>query len=241
MTDRSVREGAAPPRRRRKAARPGEIMEAGLAEFATRGFEATRMEDVARRAGVAKGTVFLYFPTKEALFEAALRSRLAPVLEGVEAAVDAYPGPTFDLLRMLVDHVHTGLVATDAGAVMRMILAEGPRFPALLETYHRESIARATALLRRIVERGVARGEFRPGAATDLPMVLMAPALMAALWRQTFDHLAPIEPGRFRAAHLEMLERVLCAGGGMDAMPAEPPSGSRAPNDTQGDREKAGD
>ncbi|MCU0887232.1 MAG: TetR/AcrR family transcriptional regulator C-terminal ligand-binding domain-containing protein [Rubritepida sp.] len=95
---------------------------------------------------------------------------------------------------------------------MCMILAEGPRFPALLETYHRESIARATALLRRIVERGIARGEFRAGAVTDLPMVLMAPALMAALWRQTFDHLAPIEADRFRAAHLEMLERVLCDG-----------------------------
>lgn len=212
MTDRSLTGDAAPPRRRRKAARPGEIMKAGLAEFAARGFEAARMEDVARRAGVAKGTVFLYFPTKEALFEAALRSRLAPVLEGVEATVDAYPGPTIHLLRMLVERVHTDLVATDAAAVMHMILTEGPRFPALLETYHRESIARASALLRRIVERGVARGEFRAGATTELPMVLMAPALMAALWRQTFDRLAPIEPDRFRAAHLEMLEKVLCEG-----------------------------
>jgi AcrR family transcriptional regulator len=188
-------------------------MEAGLAEFALRGFEAARMEDVARRAGVAKGTVFLYFPTKEALFEAALRSRLAPVLEGMETALDAYPGPTIDLLRMLVDRVHSDLVATDAAAVMHMILAEGPRFPALLETYHRESIARAAGLLHRIVQRGVARGEFRDGAVADLPMVLMAPALMAALWRQTFDRLAPIAPNRFRAAHIEMLERVLCQSG----------------------------
>ncbi|MGG5886376.1 TetR-like C-terminal domain-containing protein [Falsiroseomonas sp. HC035] len=120
----------------------------------------------------------------------------------------AYPGPTIDLLRMLVERVHAGLVATNAAAVMRMILAEGPRFPALLETYHRVSIARATALLRRIVQRGVLRGEVRDGAVAELPMVLMAPALMAALWRQTFDRLAPIEPDRFRAAHLE---RLLCS------------------------------
>lgn len=193
------------PRRRRKEARPAEIIEAGLAEFAEKGFAAARLEDVAGRAGVAKGTIYRYFPSKEALFEAALLSRTGPVLDGLDGMIDAFPGSSAELLRTLLTRVYGQLVASDLHILMRMIIAEGPRFPAIAEAYHRSIIAKGRAILGRVVARGVTRGEFREGAAADLPIVAVAPALMAAIWRSTFERFDPIPPDRFLAAHLDLV------------------------------------
>ncbi len=198
--------GAEPrPRRRRKEARPAEIVEAGLLEFADKGFAAARLEDVATRAGIAKGTIYRYFESKEALFEAALLSRAMPVLDGVEAAVDTFPGSSEDLLRLLITRIHAELVGSDLHILLRVIIADGVRFPAISEAYYHRILSKGRALLRRIVERGVARGEFEAGAAADLPMVAIAPALMAAIWRMTFDRYDPIVPERFLAAHLDLV------------------------------------
>jgi AcrR family transcriptional regulator len=211
MTRRSIIEAAAAApsagtaRRRRKEARPAELIEAGLAEFGARGFAAARMEDVARRAGVAKGTVFRYFPNKEALFEAAVTSRVAPVFGGALAALEAHDGPTMPLLRMLVTRAHQQLAESDLTVLMRVIIGEGHRFPAILAAYHRISISHGQALLARLVERGIARGEFRRNAIADLPMVLMAPMVMSAVWRLTFNAVDPIPPERFLAAHLDLI------------------------------------
>src|SRR5438128_5055279 len=113
MSD-SEKDKAAPrPRRRRKQARPGEIIEAGLMGFGESCFAATRLEDVARRAGIAKGTIYLYFDSKETLFEAAVRSRIGPVLDEAGALIGAFPGPTLDLLRMLVPVIYAKLVDSD--------------------------------------------------------------------------------------------------------------------------------
>jgi AcrR family transcriptional regulator len=204
MTDGSAKPSPT-PRRRRKEARPGEILEAGLAEFAERGFGLTRMEDIARRAGVSKGTVFRYFPTKEALFEAAVQSRLAPVLAGAEAALEHHPGPASAMLRALITQAHQGILTTDMPRIMRMVLTEGPRFPALLEAYHRQSIARGTEVIRRIIARGIAAGEFRPSALEQAPMLVMAPAMMTAMWRLSFDAFQPVPREAFLAGHLEMV------------------------------------
>jgi AcrR family transcriptional regulator len=200
LTERS----ATPARRRRKEARPGEIIEAGLAEFAARGFEAARMADVAARAGVSNGTVFRYFPTKEALFEAAVRSRASPVFS--DASIGPLPeGPVLPLLKALIRHVHDNLADPKLLGLIRVIIAEGPRFPALLEIYHRESISRAHELLGRLIARGVASGELRDDGVAALPMVLMSPALMAAVWRMTFNAVEPLPIERFRDAHLALL------------------------------------
>ena len=207
-------DSATPPdaplrRRRRKEARPAELIEAGLAEFGARGFGAARMEDIARRAGVAKGTAFRYFPNKEALFEAAVTSRVVPIFDEVNATLDAYDGPTMALLHTLLQRVYRQLAETDLAVLMRIIIGEGSRFPSILEAYHRESIGRGRALLARIVERGIARGEFQRNAIADLPMVLVAPMLMAAVWKMTFDVLEPIDPERFLAAHLDLVAQGL--------------------------------
>jgi AcrR family transcriptional regulator len=191
-----------PKRARRKEARPAELVEAGLAAFAEHGFERTRMDDVARRAGVAKGTVFRYFPSKEALFEAAIRSRAAPVFPDAAALPE---GPLLPVLSALLERVYAQLEDPKLIGLMRIIIAEGPRFPALLEIYHRESIARADAVLAAALagQPGV------PPAIAALPMLLMSPALMASIWRMTFDAVQPVPLARFREAHLALLTAAL--------------------------------
>ncbi len=193
------------PRRRRKEARPAELIEAGLAEFAARGFAATRLEDVAKRAGVAKGTIYRYFDSKEALFLAAMRSRVTPLLDEISGFIDAYPGTTRELLTLVFSMAHQNLVNSDTRTLMRVIISEGEAFPALTAHYYSESVAKGRALLERIVARGLARGEVRPGAAADLPIVLMAPAIMAAVWRMTFDRHAPVAPEAFMASHIDLI------------------------------------
>lgn len=192
-------------RRRRKQHRPAEIIDAGLAVFGLKGFEAARMADIAERAGVAKGTLFRYFPTKEALFAAAVTSRVSPVFEQGLALLDSHVGPSLPLLRMLVDTMYLKIDADDLTPLMRVIIAEGHRFPAILELYHRESIALGQALLTRIIDRGVASGEFRASAMTELPLVMMAPAVMGSIWRMTFDAVQPLPLEAFHAAHWAML------------------------------------
>lgn len=207
MTEKSV-DVARRPRRRRKDHRPSEIIEAGLAEFGACGFEAARMEDVARRAGVAKGTVFRYFSTKEALFEAAVATRVGPLWAAADPIADG-DGAVLPLILRMVETLYAGMTRPEMLGLMRIIVGEGPRFPEVIEAWHRHSIARAQGLLGGLVARAVERGEIRPGALTELPMVLMGPGVMAALWQITFNGLQPIPPECFRAAHLDLLDRAL--------------------------------
>ncbi len=199
-----------PARRRRKEARPGEIIDAGMLEFAEHGFAATRLEDVAQRAGIAKGTIYRYFASKEALFEAAIRSRITPMFDQIEGLADAYPGSMTDLLKMVFPKIYRELIQSDLHVLIRIIITEGSRFPAICELYHRESIAKGRSILTKIVERGVKRGEFRRGPATDLPIIIVAPAIMAAVWKMTFEPFDPIPVERFFAAHVDLVLNGIC-------------------------------
>src|ERR671917_688120 len=151
------------PRRRRKDERPAELIRAGLEEFAVHGFAGTRLEDVARRAGVVKGTIYRYFADKEALFLATVRKEVAPVFDEITGFIDAYPGTTRDLLKLLIETVHRQLVNSDLRVLIRIIIAEGERFPALTELYYAETVSKGRALLERIIARGITRGEVREG------------------------------------------------------------------------------
>jgi AcrR family transcriptional regulator len=194
-----------PTRKRRKEARPSELIDAGLMEFAAKGFAAARMEDVARRAGVSKGTIYRYFDDKESLFMAAMRDRAGPLFEQLAGSVDAFEGTTRELLALVFETAHRRIADADLRTLMRVVITEGQTFPALTEHYYQEAVAKGREVLRRIVARGLARGEVRPGAAADLPLILMAPAIMAALWRMTFDRHAPIPPEAFLRAHLDLV------------------------------------
>lgn len=194
-----------PPRRRRKEARPREIIEAGLKEFAVNGLAATRLEDVAKRAGIAKGTIYRYFDSKEDLFVAAVRSRIVLSMDDVDIAITHFDGPTDELLRMVLGKIYSEFIGTDTSALMRILISEGNRFPNLVKLYHTEAISKGMSILKRIVERGIARGEFRKGPAALEPRIIIAPAIMAALWQITFQSHDPLPIDRFIEAHIDTI------------------------------------
>lgn len=196
---------ARPGRRRRKEARPGEILAAGLQEFSSRGFAATRLEDVARRAGVSKATIYLYFRDKEALFLAIIEALIAPTLTEVGESIGSFEGSTRDLLALAITAAHRRIAHSDLRLLLRILIVESAKYPQLAERYHRMVIQRGRRLMAAIVERGIARGEVRPGPAADLPIVIMAPALMSALWQMVFQPHAPVDPEAFLAAHVDLV------------------------------------
>lgn len=193
------------PRKRRKEARPGEIIEAALLEFAQHGFAATKLDDVARRAGVAKGTIYRYFQDKDALFLAVVQSRAQPVFGEISTFIDAFPGTTRQLVELMLEAVHNRLLRSELPILMRIIVTEGINFPALTAFYYEQTVSRGRALITRVMERGIQRGEIRESALTALPVVVMSPVLMAAIWQTTFQSVAPVAPEAFHAAHREML------------------------------------
>lgn len=201
----------AKPRQRRKDQRPGEIIEAGFAEFAAHGFEATRLEDVAARAGVAKGTIYRYFESKEVLFEAVVRARISSNLEATGVMLSDYSGSAARLLEMIIGHFYDMLFERHAHALMRILISEGPRFPRLTEFYHREVIQKGTHLVEQVLRIGIEQGEFREGPMSRLPMVIFSPGLMAAVWQLNFQRLQPVELAAFRAAHVDMVLNGLIA------------------------------
>jgi AcrR family transcriptional regulator len=194
------------PRRRDRNLREGEILDAAFDEFAARGYAATRMEDVARRAGVAKGLPNFYFESKDALFKAVLRRLVLPDWDTLEAQLAQSDGPTSEALRELVAVVYERLVGNPrAHQLLRLLIAEGPRLPELTEFYHAEVIERAIAILSKLLVRGVERGEIRAGPVADYPQMIMAPALMAVLWQLLFAARHPLDIARFFEAHLDLV------------------------------------
>lgn len=208
MVERTT-EPTSKPRRRRKEARPQEIIAAGLAEFAERGFAATRLEDVAARAGIVKATIYRYFESKEALFEAALLSGIEPAFDALPEMIADYDGSTSDLIRLLIGHLYETLFNPEVELLARIIISEGRRFPDVAQLYHRLLVCKGRDVLRRIIERGLACGELRPSPLTATPEVLVGPVVMAIVWHMIFDGFDPIAPKRFLEAHLDLLERAL--------------------------------
>ena len=202
--------GDCPKRRRRKEARPAEIVEAARLCFVDNGFAATRIEDVAARAGVAKGTVYLYFPTKEALFEAVARANVVPVIDEVIRAIEAdETTPAFEQLRLIARVMYRDMVGTDRKRLLHMIVAEGPRFPWLTEFYHREILSRGMDLIRSVLRRGAERGEFELDGLDEFPHILMAPTILAALFSHLFQAQEPLDVERYAEVHIRLVERAL--------------------------------
>jgi AcrR family transcriptional regulator len=202
---RSARPAPHRPRRRNKAARPVELLEAAIELFVQQGYAATRIDEVARRAGVAKGTVYVYYKDKEALFQAAVRHLIGPTVDRIEHAIDDFPGPSADLLRLMIGTFYRQIVGSKAPALVRLLIAEGTRFPELAEFYHREVLSRGMAAMSRVIARGIERKEFRALAAAQHPQVVMGPALAAAIWTLLLGRTHALDLKAYEAAHLEFL------------------------------------
>jgi AcrR family transcriptional regulator len=193
-------------RRRDREIRESEILEAAFEEFAAHGFAAARLEDVARRAGVAKGLPNFYFESKEALFKAVLHRLVLPDWNALGAQFEQSDESTAALLGALIGVAYQRLVNNPrAHQLLRLLIAEGPRFPELTGFYHAEFIERALALLAKLLARGVERGEIRSGPILDYPQAIMAPALMAVLWQLLFADRQPLDLARFFDAHLDLV------------------------------------
>ena len=188
----------------RTAARRQAILSAALDEFSAAGFAATRLDDVAKRAGVAKGTIYLYFADKETLFQELARSMMSPLVGNIEgfAAADI---PLPMLLEGLADMFVREIIGTRRKDVIRLILSEGPRFPALAEFYHREVLSRVIAALRIVLQRAYDRGELRHKSLIEFPQLLAAPGMVAILWNAMFEPIAPLDVRAMLKAHLDII------------------------------------
>jgi AcrR family transcriptional regulator len=209
--------------RRRKTARPVEILSAALASFAERGFAATRLDDVAARAGVTKGTLYLYFRNKEELFKAVVRQELVPTIELAEAMVANVTTPSLVLLEQLVG-LFARIIRSPLSAIPKLVLTEAGNFPDLARFYLEEVVDRGMGLLRRILERGVEAGELRPIDTERAVMCVIAPLLLGMLWRHSFEQHAgrPLDIDALCRTHLDLLRRGLAVEPGCDR-PGEGP------------------
>jgi AcrR family transcriptional regulator len=195
---------AKPGRAEKSVARREAILAAALEEFAARGFEGARLDDVARRAGVAKGTIYLYFRDKETLFQELIRSTLTPIVAMIEAA-----GKTDMPLRAVFDHLAGAFVREVLGTqrkdIVRLILSEARRFPKLAEFYYREVPERAFAAVRVLVRKAIDRGEIADDTLFWFPQLIIAPALVAVVWDGLFDKYEKLDAEAMLRAHFNLV------------------------------------
>lgn len=181
-------------RQRRKEARPGELMTAALEVFAERGFAAARLDDVAKRAGVSKGTVYLYFDSKEALFKAAVEAAAMPALEGVEVIAGDQDRRPPEALRDFVFWWWEQIGSGPLGALPKLLIGEIGNFPELGCWFHDNVIARAMRAAAAIIERGIATGDFRQVNAMDVARLVFAQMFSYVVWRRAFGPAMPDLP-----------------------------------------------
>ncbi len=176
------------PRWQRRAEdRPGEICSAALEIFAEKGFAAARLEEIAKRAGVSKGTLYLYFKDKEDLFRAVVRDTVAPNIEVIRASLSQVDLPFADVIRMFLPRFAEITGRVPVGAVAKMVIGESRNFPELAKVWHDHVASRAIDLIAGLIAQAQARGQVRPGDPRLHAFTLMGPMLMGLLWRETLQ------------------------------------------------------
>lgn len=207
---------------RRKDARPQELLAAALDLFVERGFASTRLEDVAKRAGVSKGTLYLYFTNKEELFKAVVRDSIVPVIGAAEDSIAGFEGHSGDLLRKVIIDWWERLGATKASGITKLIMAEAGNFPDIACFYQEEVIVRGTRMIASMLQRAVARGEFRALDVGIMTQVLIAPMLMLQTWKHSVGPCdqSQLDPLAFLDAFLQMALHGLLPDAGAPAAPA---------------------
>jgi AcrR family transcriptional regulator len=235
----SVRGGAAKfslRGRKQREERHQQILAAAFEEFAANGYAATRLEDVARRGGIAKGTIYLYFKDKQGLFRAVVRSLIHPALETLAGFVGAFSGSAEELLReMLSRHYEQVVRRKRARAILRLLIAESGKFPQLADIFHREIIAPGVTALRRVLEKGAASGEFRKTKVRDFPQILVAPGVLAALWMLILGERYRLDLNAYISAHMEFVFNALRKTPWGDGLPSPRPKVER-PNAARASR-----
>ncbi len=198
-------EKPASQRAERAAERREAIIEAAMDEFIARGFAATRLDDVASRAGVAKGTIYLHFKDKEALFEELIRTAIVPLVNRLAAGPPSLEGSVRDMIEGFVRTFLHEVTTTRRGDIVRLIVAEGPRFPDIADFYYREVVSKGLAGMRAAIALGIARGEIRNKELAQFPQILIAPAMIAVIWQSLFSRHAPLDAIEMFRVHLDLI------------------------------------
>ena len=204
---------AAPPRKRRKEARPSELTAAALGLFVEKGFAATRLEEVAQRAGVSKGTLYLYFDSKEALFKAVIQEGIVPALVEGEARLTRHAETSFELLEDILGIIWARIGETAYAGIPKLIVGEAGNFPEVAQFYYENVIRRGRALVGVALERGMASGEFRDMDIETTIEVVIAPVLMLLIWRFSMGacQSEQVDPRQYLAVHMDLLRQGLQA------------------------------
>jgi AcrR family transcriptional regulator len=196
-----------PKWQRRADERPREICAAALEIFAEKGFAAARLDEIARRAGVSKGTLYLYFKDKEALFRAVVQSAIAPNIEAVTSAISAVDAPFAEVVRMLLAAFAEREARLPIGAVAKMVVGESRNFPELARVWHDEVASKAIGAIAAFIERAQQRGEVKAGDPRLYAFGLMGPMVLGALWRTTLVPAGgtPLDLTALAKQHSEMV------------------------------------
>jgi AcrR family transcriptional regulator len=195
---------AASNRAERAAERRAAIVEAAFDEFVARGFTATRIDDIAKRAGVAKGTIYLHFKDKESMFEELVRTAIVPLVARL-ASPPAPGGTVRDAVERLADTFIREVASTRRGDIIRLIVSEGPRFPAIADFYYREVISRGMAGIRALIELGIASGEIRATELARFPQIMIAPAIVGVIWKSLFERHSPLDAHEMLRVYLDLI------------------------------------
>ncbi len=208
----------APTRRRRKDARPQELLDAALDLFVEKGFAAARADEVAQRAGVSKGTLYLYYPSKEELLKAVIREHLSARIAAGAALADQHRGSTSELLREVFGRWWHDVLDSPTSGVFKLVITEVRNFPDLAAFYQREVVEPGERLIGRIVQRGIDNGEFEPLDVTCVVHSLMLPMVMCCLHKHSLGACAPqndhLDPAVFIRAHIDLVLRGLARPSG---------------------------
>ena len=198
---------------RRKEDRPDEIVTAAFQEFAECGYADAKLDRVARRAGVSKGLVFVYFKTKEHLFKAVVRTVVIPRIAEFEAAMAGHDASLAEFLRGPFVDLAAALPESPARHVLRLIIAEGPKHPDLTEWYYEQVVGRLLAALRTLLARAEERGEIREGVLARHPQLIIAPVVVSIVWKLLFDRYEPLANRELIETHVDMLLAALATDG----------------------------
>ena len=201
--------------RRRAEARPAEIVQAAYQVFSEKGFAAARLDDIAARAGVSKGALYLYFETKQDIFEAVVKDAVAPNLGAIESLTETFPGTFEQLIRLMIPRVALLAEASNMGKVIKMVVGESGNFPEIARVWHDDVVARGIGLLTNLIRRAQDRGEVRPGNPRDYALSIAGPVLAVVIFRETFVPVGakPFDIPALMNQHLDLVLPGLLATG----------------------------
>lgn len=194
-----------------KEVRRNAIIDAGFQEFALQGFTATKLDDVAVRAGIGKGTIYLYFESKESLFEEVIRKHLFPARDEARLHVAEFTGTATELLRIHFQRMYDFLHRDKMPQLVALVMGEASHFPQIADFFFKEIVSSNQELVRGIIRKGVDSGEFRADFPTDFTQLLIAPAMISAIWRLQFDTYSPLDIDSYADAHIDFVLRGLKA------------------------------